>query len=112
MKRLALVSVILASLVSLQGCAWIKTNPDSPMGQASVQVDDRSPVLREGWFEQTWGGYRQTSLLARDLSPGKHKVRIELLPKKNPQSTGHEFRVLGLGAAGVRLRPPDPVEKR
>jgi hypothetical protein len=28
MKRLAMVSVILASLVSLQGCAWIKTNPD------------------------------------------------------------------------------------
>jgi hypothetical protein len=32
----------------------------------------------------------------------KHKVRIELLPEKNPQSTGHEFRVLGLGVAGVK----------
>ena len=72
-----------------------------PMGQASVQVDDRPPVLREAWFDQTWGGYRQTTLLARDLGPGKHRVRIELQPEKNPQSNGHEFRVLGLGVAGA-----------
>jgi hypothetical protein len=72
-----------------------------PMGQASVRVDDRPPVLREAWFDQTWGGYRQTTLLARDLSPGKHKVRVELQPEKNPQSSGHEFRVLGLGTAGT-----------
>jgi hypothetical protein len=58
-------------------------------------------VIREGWFDQTWGGYRQTTVLARDLGPGKHKVRIELLSAKNPQSTGHEFRVLGVGAAGA-----------
>jgi hypothetical protein len=73
-----------------------------PMGQAHVQVDGRPPVLRDGWFDQTWGGYRQTTVLAQDLGPGKHRVRIELLPEKNPQSSGHEFRVLGLGAAGVR----------
>jgi len=72
-----------------------------PMGQASVRVDDQPPVIREGWFDQTWGGYRQTTVLARDLGPGKHKVRIELLSAKNPQSTGHEFRVLGVGAAGA-----------
>jgi lysophospholipase L1-like esterase len=75
-----------------------------PMGQASVRVDEQPSVLREGWFEQTWGGYRQTTLLARELGPGKHKVRIELLPEKNPQSTGHEFRVLGLGVAGVKAK--------
>jgi hypothetical protein len=72
-----------------------------PMGQARVRVDERPPVVREGWFDQTWGGYRQTTLLAQDLGPGKHRVRIELLPEQNPQSSGHEFRVLGLGAAGV-----------
>ena len=72
-----------------------------PMGQATVRVDERPPVLREGWFDQTWGGYRQTTLLASDLGPGKHRVRIELMPEKNPQSGGHEFKVLGLGAAGV-----------
>ncbi len=72
-----------------------------PMGQANVRVDDQPPQLREGWFDQTWGGYRQTTLLARDLAPRKHKVRIELLPEKNPRSAGYEFRILGLGAAGV-----------
>jgi len=71
------------------------------MGQASVRVDDRLPMMREAWFDQTWGGYRQTTLLARDLSPGKHRVRVELLPENNPQSSGHEFRVLGLGTAGT-----------
>ena len=73
-----------------------------PMGQARVRLDEQPPVLREGWFDQTWGGYRQTTLLARDLDPSKHRVRIELLSEKNPQSSGHEFRILGLGAAGVR----------
>ena len=72
-----------------------------PMGQASVRVDEKPPIVREAWFDQTWGGYRQTTLLARELGPGKHQVKIELLPEKNPQSTGHEFRILGLGAAGV-----------
>jgi len=66
-------------------------------------VDEQPPVTREAWFDQTWGGYRQTTLLARGLSPGKHRVRIELLSEKNPQSTGHEFRVLGLGVAGGNL---------
>ena len=74
-----------------------------PMGQAIVRVDDRPPVLREAWFDQTWGGYRQTALLARDLGPGKHKVRIELRPENNPQSSGHEFRMLGLGTAGADI---------
>jgi hypothetical protein len=30
-------------------------------------------------------------------------VRIELLPEKNPQSTGHEFKIMGLGAAGIEV---------
>jgi len=75
-----------------------------PMGQARVQVDDLPPVVREGWFDQTWGGYRMTSLLARDLKPGKHRVKLELISEKNPQSTGHEFQLLGLGLAGVEVR--------
>ncbi len=73
-----------------------------PMGKAKVQVDDLPPVVRDAWFDQTWGGYRQTTELARGLKPGKHRVRIELLAEKNPQSDGHEFRLLGLGAAGTR----------
>jgi hypothetical protein len=72
-----------------------------PMGKAKMQVDDTPPVIRDAWFDQTWGGYRATQVLARDLKPGPHRVRIELLEEKNPGSDGHEFRLLGLAAAGV-----------
>jgi len=72
-----------------------------PMGKAKFQVDGGAPVVYDGWFNQTWGGYRCTNLLAKDLKPGKHTVRIELLEEKNPGSDGHEFKLFGLGAAGV-----------
>jgi lysophospholipase L1-like esterase len=72
-----------------------------PMGRAKIQVDDRPAITREAWFEPTWGGYRQTDEIARDLPPGKHRVTVEILPEKHPESTGHEFRIFGLGAAGV-----------
>ena len=72
-----------------------------PMGRAKVTVEERSPTVLEGWFEQTWGGYRQTQGIAHDLNAGRHRVRFELLEEKHPQSNGHEFRILGLGAAGI-----------
>lgn len=72
-----------------------------PMGHARVQVDDRPPMVQEAWFDQTWGGYRVTSELGRGLKLGLHRVKFELLAEKNPGSTGNEFRILGLGAAGV-----------
>jgi lysophospholipase L1-like esterase len=71
------------------------------MGKARLQVDGGRPLLCDGWFNQTWGGYRSTNLLAKDLKPGRHTVRIELLEEKDPGSDGHSFRLLGLGAAGV-----------
>ena len=71
------------------------------MGKAKVQVDDRPGEVRDAWFDQTWGGYRQTIELARNLSPGQHRVSFEILPERNPESTGHEYRILGLGAAGL-----------
>ena len=72
-----------------------------PMGKARVQVDNRQPITRDGWFDKTWGGYRDTITLGSDLPPGPHRIRVELLDDKNPESTGHEFRLFGLGAAGV-----------
>ncbi len=72
-----------------------------PMGRAKISVDDKAPQTREAWFNQTWGGYRVTSELARDLAPGKHRVKVELLAEKNAESTGTQFRILGLGAAGL-----------
>lgn len=72
------------------------------MGKAQFQIDGGKPVVYDGWFNQTWGGYRCTNLLAKDLKPGKHKVRVELLEEKNPGSDGHEFVLYGLGAAGAK----------
>ena len=71
------------------------------MGQANVQLDDAKPQLCEAWFDQTWGGYRVSDVIGKDLPPGPHRVRVELLPTMHAGSTGHEFRILGLGAAGV-----------
>jgi len=72
-----------------------------PMGQAKISVDDKAPQVREAWFNQTWGGYRVTSELAKDLPPAKHRVKVELLAEKNAESPGTQFRILGLGAAGL-----------
>jgi hypothetical protein len=72
-----------------------------PMGRASVKVDDLPVVVLEGWFDQTWGGYRHTTLVAPDLPPGPHRVRIQLLPERDEHSAGNESRLMGLGAAGT-----------
>ena len=73
-----------------------------PMGRAKVQVDSGAPKVLDGWFDQTWGGYRQTTEIVGGLKLGNHRVRLELLEDKAFQSAGHEFRILGLGAAGCR----------
>ena len=72
------------------------------MGQANVQLDDAPPKLCEAWFDQTWGGYRVSDVIGKDLTPGPHRIRVELLKTLHAGSTGHEFRILGLGAAGVK----------
>ncbi len=72
-----------------------------PMGKANIQLDDLPPLKVDGWFSATWGGYQPTWLLPKVWKLGKHKVRVELLEEKDAESTGHEFRILGLGAAGL-----------
>lgn len=71
------------------------------MGKAKFQIDGGAPAVFDGWFNQTWGGYRSTNVLGQNLKPGKHIVRVELLSEKNPGSDGHEFRLFGLAAAGI-----------
>jgi lysophospholipase L1-like esterase len=79
-----------------------------PMGRARVSVDNGVPQTLEGWFDQTWGGYRQTKEMVRNLNSGPHRVRFELIEEKNPQSKGHEFRILGLGSAGISIPQSKP----
>ena len=72
------------------------------MGRAKVQVDDLPPKVIDGWFSGTWGGYRNTTVLAEGLSAETpHRIKIEVLEDKAPESTGHGFSVYGLGVAGV-----------
>jgi hypothetical protein len=70
-------------------------------GKASVTVDGHQPVIVDAWFEKTWGGFNLTQVVAKDLQPGSHKVRLEVLADKNPKSTGTEFIVTGIGTAGL-----------
>ena len=70
------------------------------MGRATVRVDAGAPMTLEGWFDGTWGGYRQATEVGRNLAPGKHRVRFELLGDHDSRSTGYEFVILGLGTAG------------
>jgi lysophospholipase L1-like esterase len=71
------------------------------MGKAKVQLDGGKPLVLDGWFPGTWGGYRDIRPIGIDLPAGAHRVRVELLPEKNPESTGHEFRVVAIGAADI-----------
>ncbi len=71
-------------------------------GIAEATVDNGPPVKMDAWFDQTWGGYTPLQLVARDLAPGTHRVKIRLLEEKNPGSTGNEFRVHAIMTAGAK----------
>jgi len=71
------------------------------MGKADVQVDDGPAKTIDAWFDQTWGSYRETTIIADGAPSQKHHLKITLSSEKNPQSTGYEFRITGLGASGI-----------
>jgi len=71
-----------------------------PVGKVSVSIDGGSAVIIDAWFDQTWGGYSYMVPIGKNLSPEKHKIRIELLQEKNEQSSGNEFRVLSVSSTG------------
>ena len=71
------------------------------MGKARIVVDDaRKSTIRDGYSDDTWG-WRATVALPARSTARTHLIRAELLDEANPSSTGHEFRILGLGAAGA-----------
>lgn len=78
-----------------------------PLGKAAIRVDGGKPLVRDAWFSQTWGGYRATVDLGRDLPQGTHRIAVTVLEEKNAESEGHEYRILGIGALGTP--PPKPA---
>ncbi len=73
-----------------------------PMGMAKVSVDGGAPRILDGWFDASWGGKRWSVRVADGLKPGPHKLRFELLPEKNPQSSGNEFRIPCVGGCDAK----------
>ena len=71
-------------------------------GRVGVKVDDLPETIHDGWFDQTWGGYRETVEIASGFDDTLHQVQCRLLSDRSHGSLGNEFRILGLGAAGVR----------
>lgn len=72
------------------------------MGQASVTVDGVAGPTLDGWFDETWGGYRGMTRVANGLTSGPHQVHVELLSTKDSGSTGNDFYLLSVGAGGVQ----------
>lgn len=74
------------------------------MGRTRVTVDNGNPITLEGWFNQTWD-YLEITTIGKDLSPGQHRVRFQLLADKSDGSTGTAFYIMGLGAAAGTTNP-------
>lgn len=70
------------------------------MGMAEAQVDGLPPVKLNAWFEADWGGYSNCDLVARNLAPGKHRLRIRVLHETAPLSHGHKFQLQAVMVAG------------
>ena len=70
------------------------------MGMLEARVDDAPPVRLDAWYDRDWGGYSLGQLVARDLAPGTHTLRLRLLDETNPASTGHRFQVQAVLCAG------------
>lgn len=71
------------------------------MGIANVWVDNLEPVKIDAWFNQDWGGYNCEVVIAKNLSPGKHILNVQLLEEKNKNSNGREFQIRAILAAGL-----------
>lgn len=72
------------------------------MGIAEAQVDDTPAVKLNAWFEADWGGYSCWELVARNLGPGKHLLKINILNEKAAQSNGHKFQLQSIMEAGLK----------
>lgn len=77
------------------------------MGRVEVRVDDRAPLILDGFFETTgaWkGGHVVFPLIADGLAAGDHTLRVKLLAERHPDSAGHEFVFTSVLCGGI---PPE-----
>lgn len=74
---------------------------NGPMGKVKVYVDGNAVGIFDSWFSATWGGHRNMQLLGSNLEPVMHRIKFELLEEKNAGSSGNEFKILCIGAAGA-----------
>ncbi|MHB1456287.1 MAG: SGNH/GDSL hydrolase family protein [Armatimonadota bacterium] len=71
-------------------------------GIAEAQVDDTPAVKMNAWFDADWGGYSCWELIARNLGPGKHRLKIKVLHENATQSNGHKFQLQSIMEAGIK----------
>lgn len=71
-----------------------------PMGVAAVSVDGGDAATRrDAYVEDAGSGWRVTTELTAPADRRSHLVRVEITPEHAAASSGHEFRILGVGAA-------------
>jgi hypothetical protein len=70
-------------------------------GMAEAWVDDGDRVKMDGWFPPDWK-FAAFQLVAKDLTPGKHLLRVKVLEKRNEASKGHLFQIHSVLAAGLK----------
>jgi len=71
------------------------------MGRVAASVDGGPATSLDAWFNADWGGYSAPGVLPRCETPGPHRLRLELLPERAPESKGHRFEIQAILAAGV-----------
>jgi len=77
-------------------CAILYYKINGPMGRAKVSVDGGKPMVLDGWFDQTWGGYTPLCVLWRDR-PGRHLVTVEIQGDTSDRASGgHRFEISAL----------------
>ncbi len=73
------------------------------MGIVEITVDNKIPLKLDGCFTcpGDWNGeHTPSQIIAEDLKPGMHKVRIKLLEEKAPKSKSHRFEIREIMAFG------------
>lgn len=84
--------------VEATSIALVYRRSNAPAGRARITVDGEVVNTAEGFFDQTWWFTPADPIL--NNKPGVHKIEVEILPDKHPQSKGNQFQICMILAAG------------